>query len=74
MLKLYRRGLPVTDLVAHRFAFDEAAIGFRKFAAGETGEGPPALRRRRGNTVNIRQENHAGASRRKIRSRMADVV
>ncbi len=36
MLRLYRAGLRVADLVSHRFPFAQAAAAFREFAAGRT--------------------------------------
>jgi threonine dehydrogenase-like Zn-dependent dehydrogenase len=36
MERLYRDGLPVQDLVSHRFAFDRAEEAYRQFAAGLT--------------------------------------
>jgi len=38
MLELYRRGLPVADLVTHAFALADGAQAFRAFAAGQTGK------------------------------------
>ena len=38
MLALYRGGLPVADLITHRFVFGEAATAFGRFAAAETGK------------------------------------
>ena len=38
MLELYRQGLPVADLITHRFPFADADTAFQKFAAGETGK------------------------------------
>lgn len=36
MLKLYRDGLRVTDLISHRFPFTEAAAGFELFSSGRS--------------------------------------
>ncbi|NOY81145.1 MAG: zinc-binding dehydrogenase [Kiritimatiellaeota bacterium] len=36
MLRLYRAGLRVQELVSHRFPFAQAAAAFREFAAGRT--------------------------------------
>ncbi len=38
MLRLYREGLPVADLVTHVFPFSEAPAAFAAFAAGITGK------------------------------------
>jgi threonine dehydrogenase-like Zn-dependent dehydrogenase len=38
MMQMYRDGLPVRDLISHRFSFAEANRAFATFAAGETGK------------------------------------
>ena len=38
MLDLYRKGLQVTDLISHRYPFDQADAAFAEFAAGRTGK------------------------------------
>jgi threonine dehydrogenase-like Zn-dependent dehydrogenase len=38
MLALYRRGLRVTDLITHRFPFEEGAAAFELFAARRSGK------------------------------------
>ncbi len=38
MLRLYREGLPVANLVTHRYPFEQAGEAFREFAAGRTGK------------------------------------
>ncbi|MBN1138079.1 MAG: alcohol dehydrogenase catalytic domain-containing protein [Anaerolineae bacterium] len=36
MLAWYRRGLPVTDLISHRYPLAEAAAAYERFAAGQS--------------------------------------
>jgi threonine dehydrogenase-like Zn-dependent dehydrogenase len=36
MLALYRNGLPVTDLISHRYPFTEAAAAFERFSSGRS--------------------------------------
>jgi threonine dehydrogenase-like Zn-dependent dehydrogenase len=38
MLDLYRRGLPVDELVTHRFPLEDADEAFKTFASGESGK------------------------------------
>jgi Zn-dependent alcohol dehydrogenase len=36
MVALYRQGLPVADLITHRYPLEARAEAFREFAAGRT--------------------------------------
>ncbi|MCP4167916.1 MAG: zinc-binding dehydrogenase [Chloroflexi bacterium] len=36
MLELYRNGLPVTNLISHRYPFEEAGIAYEKFSSGQS--------------------------------------
>ncbi len=36
MLQLYRDGLPVTDLISHRYPFADTATAFEKFSSGQS--------------------------------------
>ncbi|MEE2657283.1 MAG: zinc-binding dehydrogenase [Candidatus Latescibacterota bacterium] len=38
MREMYANGLPIRDLISHRFPFAEMATAFETFAAGETGK------------------------------------
>jgi len=38
MVALYRQGLPVANLVTHRYPLSEAETAFREFAAVRTGK------------------------------------
>jgi threonine dehydrogenase-like Zn-dependent dehydrogenase len=36
MLELYRNGLPITDLISHRYPFMEAGAAFERFSSGQS--------------------------------------
>jgi propanol-preferring alcohol dehydrogenase len=36
MLELYRNGLPVTDLISHRYPLEEAGVAYEKFSSGQS--------------------------------------
>ena len=36
MLELYRNGLPVVDLISHRYPFIEARAAFERFSSGRS--------------------------------------
>lgn len=38
MLEVYRKGLPLLDLISHRYPFVEAAAAFAKFTSGQSGK------------------------------------